>query len=197
VKAIVGLGNPGARYAETRHNVGFMVVSRLADRWKISLNQSFCSAKAGTGVFAGEEIGLALPQTMMNGSGESVGCLIERWGPKISELLVVYDEVDLPLGSIRLRPDGSHAGHKGIASILERLQTEGVPRLRVGIRPAGKKEGDMVEFVLDRFEASEKKLVEEGLASAQKACEVWAEKGMQTAMNLFNKKGSQISTETE
>jgi len=194
VKVIVGLGNPGPRYAGTRHNVGFMVVSRLADRWSISLNRSVCSAKVGEGVFAGQPVGLALPQTMMNSSGESVGCLLKRWSAAVSELLVIYDDVDLPLGSIRLRGKGSDAGHRGISSILEQVNTKAVPRLRVGIHSAGVSD-DLVDFVLARFRASEKRFVEEGLASAQKACEVWVEKGMQPAMNLFNKKGSRISTE--
>ncbi len=194
MKVIVGLGNPGPRYAGTRHNVGFMVVSRLADRWSISLNRSVCSAKVGEGVFAGQPVGLALPQTMMNSSGESVGCLLKRWSAAVSELLVIYDDVDLPLGSIRLRGKGSDAGHRGISSILEQVNTKAVPRLRVGIHSAGVSD-DLVDFVLARFRASEKRFVEEGLASAQKACEVWVEKGMQPAMNLFNKKGSRISTE--
>ena len=183
------MGNPGPRYAATRHNVGFMVVSRLADRWSISLNRSECSAQVGQGKFAGEPVGLALPQTMMNSSGESVACLLKKWDASPSDLLLVYDEVDLPLGNIRLRPDGSDAGHRGMASIIEHLNTKEVPRLRVGIQSAQAAD-DLVDFVLARFESAEKKILEESLASAEKACEMWIEKGMKTAMNLFNKKRS-------
>lgn len=191
MKVIVGLGNPGVHYAGTRHNAGFMVVSRLADRWSFRPGKMLCRSVVSQGEFSGEPVALALPQTMMNSSGEAVKRFLGYWKIGFSDLLVVCDDVALPLGTVRLRGQGSDGGHNGLASIVEATGTKAIPRLRVGIESSETK-GDLVEFVLGRFRPSEKKLLEEGLASAEKACEVWVEKGLQTAMNLFNKKGSRI-----
>ena len=191
MRLIVGLGNPGSQYAGTRHNVGFLVANHLADRWAIHIRQTACRAKVGEGIVHGHSVGLALPQTRMNSSGEAVQCLLKRWRVEPSNLLVVCDDVSLPLGMIRCRPKGSDGGHHGLASVLEHLHTDQVARLRVGIKtnPMGE---DLTAFVLGRFRSGEKKLLAESLEACVKACEVWVLRGLSAAMNLFNKKAREV-----
>ncbi len=191
MKLLVGLGNPGRAYAGTRHNIGFMVADRLTKRWAIQLKKEVCRSKMGEGVVKGCAVEIACPQTMMNESGSSVGCLVRRFSLEPSEILVVCDDVALPLGVIRLRGAGSDGGHRGLASILKEIQTEAVPRLRVGIGRADQdKRKDLTDYVLGKFTASEKKKLEEACACAAEACETWVVRGLTTAMNLFNKKVS-------
>lgn len=185
MKAIVGLGNPGPRYAGTRHNVGFDLVERLAEQWGIRMRLSVCRSRAGQGIWGSQPVGLVLPQTSMNASGGAVKCLLKRWRLDRNKLLVVCDDVSLPLGTIRLRPQGSEGGHRGLASVLEEVQTQEIPRLRVGIS-TGLMEGDLTAFVLGKWKAGEKKMLEEALGLAVKACEAWMERGMTQAMNQFN-----------
>ena len=184
---VVGLGNPGPPYAGTRHNIGFMVTHRLAQRWSIGLKKTLCRSKIGEGQIHHHPVHLALPQTLMNASGKAVGCLIRRWKLDLSDLLVVCDDVSLPLGVIRLRAKGSEGGHRGLASILEETQSQEIPRLRVGIqtKQAGQ---DLTAFVLGRFTAPEKRQMEESVKLAADACEVWVTRGMYPAMNQFNQK---------
>lgn len=187
-RLIVGLGNPGPAYVQTRHNVGFMLAERLAGRWKAPLKQKACQAVFGEGEFDGRPVKLALPQTFMNSSGESVACLLDKWKLRPEEALVVCDDVALPLGSIRVRGQGSAGGHNGLESIIERTGTEGFARLRIGIRtesPAGK---DLSPFVLGPFTKQELKLLEQALGLAVEACEVWVSQGVAEAMNRFNRK---------
>lgn len=185
MKVIVGLGNPGPRYAGTRHNVGFEVVERLAQLWEIRIKPFSCRSHTGEGMVSSQAVRLVLPQTSMNASGEAVQCLVKRWSLDPTELLVVCDDVSLPLGIIRMRPKGSEGGHKGLASVLEESQTQEIPRLRVGI--SGKSIGDdLAAFVLGKWKAAERKLLKESLDVAVKACEVWVVRGMTEAMNQFN-----------
>jgi len=187
VKLLVGLGNPGRAYAGTRHNIGFMVADRLAKRWVIQPKKDLCRSRMGEGVVKGCAVAIACPQTMMNESGTSVGCLVQRFSIELSEILVVCDDVALPLGVIRLRGAGSDGGHRGLASILKEVQTEAVPRLRVGIGRSGQdKRKDLTGYVLGKFTASEKKKLEEACACSAEACETWVVRGLTTAMNLFN-----------
>ena len=189
MKLIVGLGNPGPRYAGTRHNVGFMVVSRLAERWSIRLKDTLCHSKTGQGNIGGESVGLALPQTMMNCSGEAVGSLLKRFHLDPSMLLVICDDVALPLGMIRVRPKGSEGGHQGLASVLEEIQTESVARLRVGVRSSRPvRAEELTKFVLGRFSAVEKKPLEAGLQLGCQAGETWVTRGVSAAMNQFNRR---------
>ncbi|MBI3332639.1 MAG: aminoacyl-tRNA hydrolase [Candidatus Omnitrophica bacterium] len=188
MKVVVGLGNPGPKYAGTRHNAGFMVVQRLAERWSIPLRSTLCRSKVGQGLFSGHAVRLALPQTSMNASGEAVECLARRWRLDPSALLVVCDDVSLPLGMIRLRGQGSAGGHRGLGSVLDRLQTEGVSRLRVGIRGFEEPSGDLTDYVLGRLTAPEKKVLEEALLLSGEACETWVSRGLSAAMNRFNQK---------
>ncbi len=191
MKVIVGLGNPGSTYSGTRHNVGFMVAARFADQWSISLKKKFCDARVGEGVVEGHRVRVVLPQIFMNASGQSVSCLLRRWRLQPSSLLVVCDDVSLPLGRIRLRAEGSNGGHRGLASILDAVKTQQVPRLRVGIFSPKRQEGkDLTDFVMGRFDAAEKKLLEKQVASAVEACGVWLIQGVSAAMNLFNVKGA-------
>jgi len=165
MKLIVGLGNPGPHYEQTRHNVGAMVVRRLARRR------------------LGPDVRLLVPDAMMNVSGEALAraALPER----MEDLLLVCDDVNLPLGTLRVRPEGSDGGHHGLASCLQQLGTEAVPRLRVGVGSASLPK-DLTEFVLSPFDPPERPVVEETLARAAEACELWAARGIEAAMNRVN-----------
>lgn len=190
MKVIVGLGNPGPQYGGTRHNVGSVIVEKLSRRWSLPLNEEFCRSRVGEGKVQGHSVRLVWPQTFMNGSGEAVGCLVERWKLDPSDLLVICDDVSLPIGMIRLRAQGSDAGHLGLASVLEKTGTDQIPRLRVGIRGVGV-DADKAAYVLDRFEKSEQRFLEESLIAAVEACELWVNEGLATTMNRFNKKISE------
>jgi len=183
-RLIVGLGNPGSQYHETRHNLGFRVVSQLARRWDISLSRLECNA------LIAEPTGglLAAPQTFMNRSGFAVRCLVERRLLSPGNVLVVYDDVHLPLGRVRLRPVGGPGGHRGMESIVQNLRTEEIARLRLGVAPEDRDlDGDeLVDFVLAPFEESEKEIVAELIDRATDACESWWSEGNETTMNRFN-----------
>ena len=183
-RLIVGLGNPGSQYHGTRHNLGFRVVNQLAQRWDTSLSRLEC--KALIAELAGGL--LAAPQTFMNRSGFAVRCLVERRRLSPSNLLVVYDDVHLPLGRVRLRPAGGPGGHRGMESIVQNLRTEEIARLRLGVGPLdGELEGDeLVDFVLAPFDVSEKLAVEDLIDKAIDACESWWNEGNETTMNRFN-----------
>lgn len=189
MKVIVGLGNPGAKYAGTRHNVGFMVVERLAEAWGIAADRELCRSRVGEGAVQETPVRLVYPQTFMNSAGEAVACLLRRWRLEPSRLLIVLDDVALPLGMIRVRGGGSAGGHLGLTSVAQGAATEEIPRLRVGIAPPGKPSAaELTHFVLGRFTGAEKGRLEEGLASAERACEMWVTRGLTAAMNRFNRK---------
>lgn len=180
-RLILGLGNPGERYAPTRHNLGFRVVDELARRRGLTVAGEECSA------LVGEAPGLLLakPQTYMNRSGYATRCLVERHGLEPAGVLVVYDEAALPLGRLRLRPAGSPGGHRGMESIVGELRTGEVPRLRLGIAPEEPPE-DLVEFVLAPFAPDEREAVDSMVAHAADACEAWLADGAEAAMARFN-----------
>ncbi len=182
MKLILGLGNPGERYRQTRHNVGFRVVEEVARRRGMRLDRLECNSLVA--VPEGGEVALGQPQTYMNRSGYAARCLCERWEVAPEELLVVYDEVSLPLGKLRLRRAGSPGGHRGMESVLESLQTDQVPRLRCGV--GGPEGEEIVEYVLSPFLAEEREAVEGMVARAADACEVWAAEGAEAAMQRFN-----------
>lgn len=186
MKLIVGLGNPGSRYRLTRHNLGFMVVDALADRWRIALGGKRHEAELGTGEISSVRAMLAKPQTFMNASGESVTRLrrLHRLDP--SDILAIYDDLDLPLGRIRLRAEGSAGGHNGVASLISVLG-KGFPRLRVGIgRPAGG--ADPVGYVLEPFEPQEHATVEDAINRAADGAESWLTQGLEPTMNVVNRR---------
>jgi PTH1 family peptidyl-tRNA hydrolase len=188
MRLILGLGNPGEEYRDTRHNVGFRVVDELARRFEVPVDRLECNALAGRLRLGEDEVLLAKPQTYMNRSGYAARCFAERYGLEPSALLVVYDEVDLPLGKLRLRPSGSPAGHRGLESVIENLRTVEVPRLRLGVaagegRPQGQ---EMVDFVLSTFAAEELEAAGEMIRRAADACETWLREGTEAAMRRYN-----------
>lgn len=186
MKLIVGLGNPGSRYRLTRHNLGFMVVDALADRWHISVGGKRHEAELGTGEISSVRAILAKPQTFMNASGESVAKLrrLHRLDP--SDVLAIYDDLDLPLGRIRLRAEGGAGGHNGVASLISVLG-KGFPRLRVGIgRPPGG--ADPVGYVLEPFEPGERTAVQQAIDRAADGAESWLTQGLEPTMNVVNRR---------
>lgn len=183
---IVGLGNPGADYAQTRHNAGFLLVERLAKRWCAVWNRAKkFNARAARAAFEGRRVLLCQPQTFMNASGEAVGQLVKFYQVPISGLLVVVDDADLALGGIRLRAGGSSGGHHGLESVEQYLGIRDYARLRIGIgRKAGQRE--ITDYVLSRFSPEESVLMEKVLGVACDQVECWLREGTQKAMNQFN-----------
>jgi PTH1 family peptidyl-tRNA hydrolase len=181
LRLVVGLGNPGSEYERTRHNVGFRLVDRL-----VGEADSFWKDFKGLGVAAKwGDVYVAKPMTFMNESGQFVKAFAEYHNIAIPEVLVVYDEMSLPLGKIRVRKKGSAGGQKGMLSILRHFGTEEVPRLRVGIGPQPEKM-DSADFVLSRFRSAEADDLERGLADAEKAVALVRDDGVDAAMNRFN-----------
>jgi PTH1 family peptidyl-tRNA hydrolase len=184
---IIGLGNPGSEYALHRHNIGFQLVESLARRHNLTFSRWKRSrAQVAAGRIAGLPVLLAKPQTFMNLSGRAVHRL--RWANEIplERLLVVYDDLDLPLGRLRLRPEGGSGGHKGMRSIIESLGTQDFSRLRVGIdRPPGGM--DPADYVLQPFSKDEAQCLAVTLGRAVAAAECWLTEGVETAMEIFNR----------
>jgi len=183
---IVGLGNPGADYAKTRHNAGFLLVEKLAVQWKANwANERKFSARVARGEKNGKKFLLAEPQTFMNLSGETVGALVKFYQLPLAQLIVAVDDADLPLGEIRLRPSGSSGGHHGLESIEQHLGSREFARLRIGI---GRRDGtrEITNFVLGKFEAAENAVLEKVLERAVGQIECWLDAGLQKAMSQFN-----------
>ena len=183
-KLVIGLGNPGAEYRDTRHNVGFRVVEEVARRAGVRLRAGECNSL----VAAVPGALLALPQTFMNRSGYAARCLLERHGLLPEAVRVVLDEVALPLGTLRLRAAGSPGGHRGLESVLESLQSDAVARLRLGVREeedAVTGEG-LADYVLAPFSPAARERVEEMVARGADACECWLAEGVDRAMARFN-----------
>ena len=186
---IVGLGNPGRKFANNRHNVGFMCIDHLARRWSVRLSQRRRFAVLGQGKLEGQEVVLAKPRTFMNLSGDAIRYLLSRFGATQEELLIIYDEMDLPLGRIRIRPEGSTAGHNGMKSIISVLDSQDFARVRVGVgRPADNQ--DEVSYVLGAFSKEEGNLVRETVDRVAEAVAVLLTDGIQQAMNKFNQEPS-------
>jgi len=182
---IVGLGNPGREYRETRHNAGFMVVDRLCSDSGIRLSRLQSRALVGTGTWDGRKVVLAKPQTYMNLSGQCVTSLLRFYKTPLEQLLVIHDDLDLPVGTLRMRPGGGSAGQRGLASIIQQLGTPDFPRLRVGIgRPPGQM--DPADYVLERFVAAERELITMVLDRALDAVRDFLQYGLDHAMNNYN-----------
>lgn len=185
VYLVAGLGNPGREYRENRHNIGFMLVDRLCRELLITPGKVQAKAIIATGQYAGKKVILAKPQTYMNLSGQSIGGLMRFYKIHNDRLLVAYDELDLPLGTIRLRPGGGSSGQKGMASTIQQLGTQNFARLRLGIgRPPGQM--DPAAYVLQDFTRQEKDELEAVLNRAVKAALIFIESGLETAMNQYN-----------
>jgi PTH1 family peptidyl-tRNA hydrolase len=185
MRLIVGLGNPGDRYQHTRHNVGFRCIDLMAREWGISLSERRAKAVLGRGNHLGQDVVLAKPRTFMNNSGEGVAYLLTRFGAKPDDLVVVYDEMDLPLGRMRLRPNGSPAGHNGIRSIIGELGTPNFARIRVGIGHPDLR-GAQVSHVLNRFSEEEAPEIARVVKQVAEAVDCLLEESITVAMNRFN-----------
>jgi len=184
IKLIVGLGNPGARYVRSRHNVGFMIVERFAHAQNWRFARKRFNAEIAEGNIGDVRVMVVKPQSFMNLSGEAVGKLFAFYKIAPHDLIVVYDDLDLPLGKMRMRPKGGAGGHHGMESIIARIGTSDFPRLRLGIdRP--KPDAD-VNHVLGNFEGDERQLMDETFARAADALEMWVRDGLNAAMNKFN-----------
>src|SRR3954470_13130127 len=184
---IAGLGNPGSQYAQTRHNIGFMAVERLAQRWRAdwSKGPKFKCRLARTDR-DGRKVLLCESQTFMNSSGEAVEPLTSFYQVEREKTLIVLDDADLPLGSVRMRPEGSSGGHHGLESIQERLGTIQFPRLRLGIGRNDPARREITDYVLSRFRPEEAELLEKVLTRACDQIECWLAEGILSAMNRFN-----------
>ena len=185
MKLIVGLGNPGDRYAATRHNVGWRIAETLADRmgtgpWKEKFDAAVVETRRG-----GEKVVVARPLTYMNRSGAAVRQLADFWKTEANALLVILDDLALELGRVRLRAEGSSGGHNGLESVIAHLGTEAFPRLRVGIGP-GPQTDEQTDFVLAPFTGAEQPVIEEAIRRAVDAAECWINDGLEAAMNRFN-----------
>jgi PTH1 family peptidyl-tRNA hydrolase len=184
---VVGLGNPGDGYANTRHNVGFQVANRLAKRARAEFGIKSAESRIAEGSIGTQRIAIARPQTFMNDSGKAVRKLLDRYRIEPSSMLVVFDEVDLPLGKIRIREKGSAGTHNGMRSIVA-VVGEGFPRIRVGVAPADPTAqiGDLAEYVLSPFNSDERAEADKAILRAAEAAEVAARDGLRRAMDQFN-----------
>jgi PTH1 family peptidyl-tRNA hydrolase len=187
VKLIVGLGNPGAEYALTRHNMGFLVLEEFAraNDIKFKINKRF-NALVSEGVIGKEKVFLAMPQTFMNLSGNSARPMLNWLKTETDDLFVVMDDIALPFGAIRIKPKGSSGGHNGLNSIIDSVDGQGFPRMRMGV--LGRRNvKDLSNYVLGRFTKAEQKNLPKILNIASQACECWIREGVNAAMNRYNK----------
>jgi len=181
---VAGLGNPGPEYARTRHNAGFLCVEELARRGGLKWERPRLKAAQARGKLAGRDVVLAKPQTYMNLSGTSVAQLVKWYKTPLSDLLIVYDELDLPFGQLRLRAGGSAGGHNGLTSVLQQLRTSEVPRLRIGVgRPEW---GEPKGYLLSRFTKDQTERLPALIDRAADAAELWLREGLIAAMNRYN-----------
>jgi PTH1 family peptidyl-tRNA hydrolase len=182
---IVGLGNPGREYSQSRHNVGFMAIDRLAAKLDIRMSRVQSNAIVGMGNHHDRKVILAKPQTFMNDSGKAVSGLMHYYKLPLNNLMVIHDDIDLPFGMLRIRPAGGSAGQKGVASIIERIGTQDYPRMRVGVgRPPGRKAA--ASYVLEDFSDEEQDILRAVFDQAVEAVLVFLEAGIDQAMNRFN-----------
>jgi PTH1 family peptidyl-tRNA hydrolase len=188
-RIIAGLGNPGRQYARSRHNVGFMLLDRLANAHGLKFSRMMSRALVALGEIDGVKVALVKPQTFMNLSGESIGPIVRFYKAAPTDLLVVYDELDLPEGLLRMRPKGGAGGHNGMKSIIARVGSSDFPRLRVGLgRPPGRM--DPADYVLHAFSPDEQVAMDEALDKAMHGIRRWLVDGVDNAMNFVNAPGA-------
>ncbi|MEZ6093296.1 MAG: aminoacyl-tRNA hydrolase [Pirellulaceae bacterium] len=190
MKAIVGLGNPGKKYEGTRHNIGFECIRRLADRWGVSRFQSKFNAEFADANVNGQRVLLVFPLTYMNLSGDAVKPLMDFFRLPLSELLVICDDLALPPGKIRLRAKGSSGGQKGLKNICERLKSEEISRLRIGIGETPEN-WQTPDYVLSKFSPIERETIDNALDRSVQAVESWMTTGIVATMNRFNSEPTQ------
>ena len=193
MKLIVGLGNPGQGRAHNRHNIGFMCLSHFAKRQGIRFDKKQCKARIGLGEVAGNEVVVAKPQTYMNRSGRSVGLLVQKFNVCLDNLLVIHDDLDLPLGKIRIRQGSSSGGHKGAGSIITELDSQDFIRIRVGIGRPVKNEGftefnedETIAYVLSDFTPDEKQAITRAITTVSEAILCLLTEGLVVTMNRYN-----------
>ena len=188
MKLIVGLGNPGIEYQFTPHNMGFLAVDRIAEQCGVRVNNRHCRAQTARTRLAGHEVVLAKPETFMNLSGASVVELVREYDARPAEdVVLLYDELDLPFGTLRVRPRGRSAGHNGVESVIGALGTQEFTRIRMGVAP-DHPIGDGARYVLSQFKKAQLEVVDQVLEQAADAVKVVLAEGVQAAMNRFNRK---------
>lgn len=190
---IVGLGNPGKQYENTKHNIGFITLDYIADKYDIELNKTKFKGLYGEGRIAGEKVILLKPQTYMNLSGESVRDIMNFYKLSPEKLMVIYDDVDLDMGKVRIRKKGSAGSHNGMKSIIYQLANSDFPRFRIGI--GGERKGDLARYVLAGFSKESLNIMEEAVVLTAEAVEETIRFGIDKAMNKFNKKEKKIDEE--
>lgn len=184
---IVGLGNPTREYQATRHNIGWDAITRISDDYNIPLNSRKHKAICGTGTIEGQKVLLAQPLTYMNLSGECVRELVDYYKISLRELIVIFDDINLELGQLRIRKKGSAGGQKGAKNIIEQLGSDEFARIRIGV--GAKPEGwDLADYVLSRFKEDEQAIIRQALKNASDACRLIISSGIEAAMNQYNKK---------
>lgn len=186
MKLFVGLGNPGKEYEKTRHNVGFAVIDQLSENLNIPLNQAKFKGLYGTGFVHGEKVFLLKPLTYMNLSGESVRAIMDYFQMDLEDVVIIYDDLDLPIGKMRLRQKGSAGGHNGVKSVISHLKSQEFKRIRIGInRPTNGQ--TVVDYVLTPFTKEEQEIIHEVVKKAAEACIDWLKKPFLQVMNDYNK----------
>jgi PTH1 family peptidyl-tRNA hydrolase len=193
-KLVVGLGNPGKEYELTAHNLGFLVVDRVAERNRIDVGRKDCMAFVGQGTVAGKRVLLAKPQTFMNLSGESVQGLLVKNEIAPQDLVLVYDELDLPWQSVRIRPHGSAAGHRGVGSVIQCVGTKDFPRVRLGVH-GGRREKDGAQIVLAKLKRAHKQELDELLDYVSQAVESIIAEGVEKSMAKYNRRAPGLEEE--
>lgn len=185
MKCIIGLGNPGRKYAKTRHNIGFMVIDELLNRHQSELSKEKYNGMYTTEFIQGEKVAFLQPQTFMNRSGECIKPFMDYYKINIEDILVIYDDLDLPIGKIRLRQKGGHGGHNGLRSTIDHLGTRDFKRLRVGIgRPTSPM--SIVDYVLGQFSKDQQESAVLSIKRGADACEEWFKNDFMNVMNTFN-----------
>ncbi|MBO4415773.1 MAG: aminoacyl-tRNA hydrolase [Lachnospiraceae bacterium] len=196
MKAIFGLGNFGPKYAGTRHNMGFDTITRLSDKWGIPLDVKRFKGLCGFGWYKGEKVILVQPQTYMNNSGECVREICDFFKMTNKDIIVIYDDISLPPGQLRLRPKGSAGGHNGIKSVIAHLGSEEFDRVKIGVgeKPA---EWDLADYVLSRFNKEDEPKIRDAIDRAAQAVESIISYGLEAAMGEFNRKAAPEKAEAE
>ena len=183
---ICGLGNPGKKYENTRHNIGFITIDRLADKLDIKVNKSKFRSVVGEGVIAGEKVLLVKPETYMNDSGMAVKEIVDFYKLDTADLIVIYDDFDIPEGTVRIRPFGSSGTHNGMKSIIRLLGSDRFPRIRIGTGKEDMENRELISFVLGGFSKDEVKIMEAAVDVACDAACCYVESGIDRAMNRYN-----------
>ena len=187
MRIVIGLGNPTKEYQATRHNIGWDAITRISEDYHIPLDTKRHKAICGKGYIEGEKIILAQPITYMNLSGESVRELVDYYKVELKDIIVIYDDISLDVGQLRIRKQGSAGGHNGIKSIISHLGTQEFPRIKVGVgdKPKG---WDLADYVLSRFQGEEQETIQGALKNTSEACKTMITVGIEDAMNRYNKK---------